>query len=212
MNANGIIAAEGELSAIIIRADGSHRDADTYKSSLDVKEQSKKLIKPLSFWKKLYTQLRHSNAIPAAMGLAGFIHWIQSGDATGIGAAIVTTAGINYLAADFLASSTNHIANFNYHDSGTGSTAAATSDTALVTQAGPTTRSTGTQSTPSSGQYRSVGTISYTSTLTIAEWGLFSQSAQGGTLWDRRVVGPYTMNNGDAIQWTYNLTVNAGGS
>jgi hypothetical protein len=105
-------------------------------------------------------------------------------------------------------------------------------DTVLVTQAGPTTRATGTQSTPGSvNVYKSVGTITYTSSLAILEWGIFSQAAQGGTLWDRRwlntvgapavsqaasgtslVAAPINVINGDSIQFSYSLTCNAGGS
>ena len=55
-----------------------------------------------------------------------------------------------------------------------------------------------------------MATLSFTSTLTIAEWGLFSAAA-AGTMWDRRLVAPTVgVNNGDSIQFTYNLTVNAG--
>jgi hypothetical protein len=99
-------------------------------------------------------------------------------------------------------------------------------DTALTTAAG-TARVSGTQSNPSSNQYRSVGTIAFTSTLAISEWGLFSASSSG-TLWDRRWFNsgqsPQTtataaltsnsigVNNGDSISFTYTLTVTAGGS
>jgi hypothetical protein len=57
-----------------------------------------------------------------------------------------------------------------------------------------------------------VGAISYTSSLAITEWGLFNQSAQGGTMWDHRVFSAINVNSGDSIQFTYTLTINAGGS
>lgn len=98
---------------------------------------------------------------------------------------------------------------FNFHDSGTGNTAEAVGDTALVTPAGPA-RVTGTQSEPAANQYRSQATITYTTTQTIVEHGLFSASS-GGTLWDRSVFAGIAVNNGDSIQFTYTLTVNAGG-
>jgi hypothetical protein len=212
MNALGKIGADAELSAVIIRADGSHREAALSKTSFSFNEISKKLVAPMSFWKKLYHRLRSTNAIPVGLGLAAFIHYMQTGDSSGMGLALVTTAGVNLLAADFVSGASTHIAAFNFHDSGTGTTAAATSDSALGTQAGPTTRATGTQSTPTSGQYRSVGTISYSGTLAITEWGLFSQAAQGGTLWDRRVFAAINVVSGDSCQYTYTVTVNAGGS
>lgn len=99
-------------------------------------------------------------------------------------------------------------------------------DTALVTDSG-VARVTGTQSNPSSNQYRSVATMTFVSSLAIIEWGLFSASSSG-TLLDRRwfntsqapqvtassalTVAAINVNNGDSIQATYTLTVNAGGS
>lgn len=102
-------------------------------------------------------------------------------------------------------------------------------DTALTTDSG-VARVTGTQTNPSANQYRSVATMSFSSSLAITEWGLFSASSSG-TLWDRRwfntaqapqvtqvgsgstlVVAPINVQNGDSIQATYTLTLNAGGS
>lgn len=110
----------------------------------------------------------------------------------------------------------------------------AAQDTILAAQAGPTTRATGTQVNSGAGTvaspatYKSVGTISYTSSLAITEWGLFNQAAQGGHLWDRRwfntagapattaaaalTSAPINVINGDSIQFTYTLTANQGGS
>lgn len=103
------------------------------------------------------------------------------------------------------------------------------SDTVLTAQAGPTTRATGVQTQPGSVNiYKSVGTINYVSSLAITEWGLFSQSAQGGTLWDRRwlntvgapqnlpaaalTAAPINVINGDSIAFSYSLTCSPGGS
>lgn len=126
-----------------------------------------------------------------------------------LGSGLVTTAGVNYLAADFAAGASD-INLFRYHDSGTGTTAAAIGDTTLQTQAGPATRATGSQSS-STNVYTTIGTIAYTGTLAITEWGLFNQAAQGGSLWDRRVFTAINVVNGDSIQFTYNLTCTAGG-
>lgn len=123
---------------------------------------------------------------------------------------VVTTAGVNFLRDDFNGGTTE-ITNMNFHDSGTGVAAEAVGDTALGTQAGPSTRATGTQSAPATKQYRSVGTIAYTSTLAITEHGLFNQAAQGGTLWDRSVFSAINVVNGDSIQFQYTLTINDGG-
>jgi len=124
---------------------------------------------------------------------------------------LVTNAGVGYMATDFTAGlASPRISAFNYHDCGTGTTAAAVTDTALQTPAG-TARVAGTQSSPTSGQYKTVVTVSFTSSLAITEWGLFSASTSG-TLWDHRVFAAINVNNGDSIQFTYQLTINAGGS
>lgn len=126
-----------------------------------------------------------------------------------IGARVVTDAGVAFLVDDWDDGSES-ITLMNYHDSGTGAGGESASDTALTTQAGPTTRATGTKSQPSANILRSVGTISYTSTLAIIEHGLFDQSAQGGTLWDRTEFSAINVVNGDSIQFTYNCTLTAG--
>lgn len=120
---------------------------------------------------------------------------------------VVTTAGVTYLATAF--TGTGEPENFNFHDCGTGTTAAAIGDTALETPYGGA-RATGTQSNPSAKVYRTVGTITFTSTLAITEHGILSASSVG-TLWDRHVFAAINVVNGDSIEFTYNLTINDGG-
>ncbi len=106
---------------------------------------------------------------------------------------------------------------FNFHGLGTGATAEAVTDTALVTEL--TTeytgniRATGTQSQPTSDVYRSVGVNTLDSgTPTVTEHGLFSASSTG-TLLDRSLTGSFPLvgTNGDGLQTTYNLTIASGG-
>jgi hypothetical protein len=122
---------------------------------------------------------------------------------------VVTTAGVTQLANAFL--NTFECELFNYHAAGTGVTAEAIGDTALVTEV--ETRVAGTQSSPSAGQYRSIGTVAMTATRTINEHGIFSQLALGGTLWDRSMFSgsPIGVVSGDSIQFTYTATFTAGG-
>ena len=127
-----------------------------------------------------------------------------------LGSGLVTDAGVAFMADDWVDAS-QEITNFNFHDSGTGVVAAAVGDTILGTQAGPATRATGTKTNPTAPAVRSVGTIAYTTTLAITEWGLFNQAAQGGTLWDRKVFAAINVVNGDSIQFTYTLTITSGG-
>ena len=211
MNTIGTLKVDGELSALLIRADGTHREAALSRSSLDWTTMQQRLLRPISYWRKLYQKLIESKVL-GAVSFAAFLHSMTSGDPHGLSLAVVTTAGVNYLAAD-MAGGGSDISAMNYHDSGTGTTAAAIGDTGLQTEAGPTTRATGTQSNPTANQYRSVGTISYTGTLAITEWGLFGDATRGSdTLWDRRVFSAVNVVNGDSISFTYTLTINAGGS
>jgi hypothetical protein len=130
-----------------------------------------------------------------------------------LGSGLVTDAGVAYMVDDFdNAAGGADISLFNYHDSGTGTTAAAVGDVDLVTPAGPTTRATGTRSQPAANQFRTVGTISYTGTLAITEWGLFTDATRGSdTMWDRRVFSAINVVNGDSIEFTYTLTCSSGG-
>jgi len=125
-----------------------------------------------------------------------------------LGRRVVTTAGVNYLAACF--TNTNEPELFNFHDAGTGIVAEATTDTALGTPWGGS-RVSGTQSLPGSVNiYQTVATITFTGTFAITEHGIFSAST-AGTLLDRTKFSALNVNNGDSIQFTYQITFNAGG-
>jgi hypothetical protein len=129
---------------------------------------------------------------------------------------VVTTAGVTYLCADWN-TGTNDITNLNYHGCGTGVTAEAIGDTALVTECTTalnpdSTRSTGTKSNPSGNQLQTVGTCTFDASAAVAEHGIFTQAATGGgTLWDRSQFTAINVANGDSIQFTYTVTFNAGG-
>lgn len=131
-------------------------------------------------------------------------------DEIDLGSGLVTTAGVNLMAQDWNASANNQVLKLaNYHHSGTGATAAAIGDTTLQTPTADA-RATGTQSNPASGQYRTVGTCSYAGSQTITEWGLFTASSSG-TLWDRRTFTGIATDSSTSIEFTYTLTINAGG-
>lgn len=122
---------------------------------------------------------------------------------------IVTNAGVAYEAATFAGGASTSA--FNYHDSGTGTNAAAVTDTGLQTATG-NARIAGTQTTPgSTNVYQSIATLSYTGNAAITEWGLFS-ALTSGTLWDRRVFAAINVVSGNAIQFTYQLTIPSGGT
>lgn len=119
---------------------------------------------------------------------------------------VITTVGAGFLADAFM--NLTEPETMNYHDSGTGTNAESISDTGLQTPAGPA-RVTGTQSKPTSTQYRTVGTITYSTNQTITEHGIFSASTSG-VLLDRSVFTGITVSNGAQIEFTYTLTVNTG--
>lgn len=122
---------------------------------------------------------------------------------------VVTTAFVNFV-VDQLQAESSLFGDFKYHDSGVGTTAAVIGDTAIETTDGES-RATGTQVEGASANiYRSVGTITYTTSKAITEHGLFNDVA-AGTLLDRHVFSAINVVNTDSIQFTYELTVSAGG-
>lgn len=144
------------------------------------------------------------------------------GSVTDYGAAarhVITTAGVNALAAAF--AGTGSVANWKYGGFGTGTTAAAIGDTALVTElttqyASSSVRPTATQSN-STNTYTTVATLTPSSgagTVAVTEYGRFTQSATGGgTLWDRFVFSAVNLvaANGDSLQVTETTTFPSGG-
>jgi hypothetical protein len=128
---------------------------------------------------------------------------------------VITDAGAAAVVNAFRGTFT--LSTFNFHGLGTGSTAEATSQTALVTElttqySTDNTRPTGTQSAPAANQYQSVATITVDAAVSITEHGLFSQAgAPGGTLWDRSVFAALALNSGDSIISTYIATITSGG-
>src|SRR3972149_4125127 len=121
---------------------------------------------------------------------------------------VVTTAFVSFV-VDQLQTETSVFGDFKYHDSGVGITDPAIGDTDIETTDGES-RATGTQTEASATVYQSVGTISYTTTKAITEHGLFN-AATVPTLMDRSEFLVINVVNGDSIQFTYQLTVSAGG-
>lgn len=122
---------------------------------------------------------------------------------------VVTTAYVTALATYQFDGSGPAPTAFDYHDCGTGTTAENVADTTLQTPYGGA-RANGTPTNPGAGQYRSTGTISFSSPAAITEHGLFSASS-GGTLADRSVFSAINVANGDSIQFIYTLSYAAGG-
>jgi hypothetical protein len=105
-----------------------------------------------------------------------------------------------------------------YHGVGTGTAAEAASDSALgtetTTQINPdSTRATGSLTEGATANiWKTVGTVTFDGTVAITEHGIFSQAATGGgVLLDRSKFDAINVVNGDSIEFTYQLTLTAGG-
>lgn len=128
---------------------------------------------------------------------------------------VITDAGVAAISDSFNNTFENEL--FNFHGMGTGTTAEAASQTALVTELTTeynpnSTRATGTQTTPTN-VYQTIGTNTIDSgTPAVTEHGIFSQAATGGgTMLDRSVFAAINLVSGDGIQFTYQLTLTSGG-
>jgi len=128
---------------------------------------------------------------------------------------VITSAGVGFIVDSW--QNLVEMENMIYHGCGTGTTAEASSDTALQTESTTalnpdSTRATGTQSEAAANIIQSVGTLTFDASAAITEHGLFSQAATGGgTLWDRSVFSAINVVSGDSIQFTYQGTLTAGG-
>lgn len=131
---------------------------------------------------------------------------------------VVTTAGVGFITDAF--QNLVELENMRFHALGTGSTAEAVGDTALVTelttQYNPdNTRATGTLAEAAANVFQTVATTTPDSghPISLREHGILSQAATGGgVLLDRTVYALITLDtNGDAVQSTYSFTTNSGG-
>lgn len=134
------------------------------------------------------------------LGLAGF--------------RVVTDVGVGYIVDAW--QNSVELENMKYHGLGTGSTAEAAGDTALVTELTTeytgNVRATGTTTEGASANiFRSVATNTLDGTpgAALREHGLFSASSSG-VLMDRTVFAAITLSSGDSLASTYDQTQVAG--
>ncbi len=127
---------------------------------------------------------------------------------------VVTNNGVAYIVDAW--QNSVELENMRYHGAGTGTTAEAAADSALVTESTTalnpdSTRATGTQTEPATHQLTSTGTLVFDNTAAITEHGLFSQAATGGgVLFDRSVFSAINVVSGDSIQFAYTVSFTAG--
>jgi hypothetical protein len=95
-----------------------------------------------------------------------------------------------------------------YHKMGTGSTAEASGDTALISFVPQPGAAVGTSTHGASSQvYATTAIWTALTILNIREHGVFAAST-GGSLLDRSLVATIDLITDDQVTWTYSLTVN----
>lgn len=130
---------------------------------------------------------------------------------------VVTDAGVAFMVDAF--QNTKELENLKFHGFGTGTTAEAAAQTALVTEltteyATDNTRPTGTTAEGASANiYQTVATLDPDAAVAITEHGVFDQASNaGGTLLDRTKFSAINLAaTGDTLQATYELTIASGG-
>lgn len=119
----------------------------------------------------------------------------------------VTTAFRDRIVDCLQNSTTSPLDVFKYHACGTGTSAEANTETALVTEVG--SRVAGTQVEGASANiYKSVATITPGGSYAITEHGILSASTSG-ILMDRSLFTAINVGATDSIQFTYECTFNA---
>lgn len=144
-------------------------------------------------------------------------HLRVGGDTLDLGLAsmrVVTNAGVGFIVDAF--QDLAELETMKYHGIGTGATAEAASNTALVAEATTalnpdSTRATGSTTEAAANIYRTVATITVDGSVAATEHGVFSAASVGsGVLLDRSVFSVVNLAAGDSLQTTYDLTVAAG--
>ncbi len=127
---------------------------------------------------------------------------------------VVTNNGVAYIVDAW--QNSVELENMKYHGCGTGTTAEAAGDSALVTESTTalnpdSTRATGTQTEPGTNQLTSTGVVTFDNSAAITEHGLFSAATPGtGVLFDRSVFSAINVVSGDSISFAYTVSFSSG--
>jgi len=122
---------------------------------------------------------------------------------------VVTTAFVNEMVDQLVAEDATW-GDFRWHDSGIGTTGAAVGDTDIETTDGQSRAEDAVAEESAANIYKTIATISYDGGYAITEHGVFNAEASG-ELMDRHVFSAVNVVDGDSIEFTYELTVSAGG-
>lgn len=132
-----------------------------------------------------------------------------------LGIKVVTDVGVGFIVDAF--QNITEIETMKYHGIGTGGTAEAAADTALVTELTTqyivnSTRATGTTIEGASANiFKTVATNTVDSAVAITEHGIFSDpTVASGVLLDRTLFSVINLTSGDSLESTYQLTLTAG--
>lgn len=233
MNAHaGQTAPRGSLGLVVIRKDSwIPEEVRQFKPRSELGKFIKTVVLqhlPIDAMVELVERMTRTVAIETALGLRRFrgarwdgLRWrtedAQLVEDLGIvGRRVVTNNGGGYIVDAF--QNLVELETMKFHGLGTGVTAEAVGDSALVTElttqyAPDNTRATGTNGEASQLVFTSVGTntIDVVGPTAVTEHGLLSQAATGGgVLFDRTVFAAVNLGNGDSLQSTYSLTITAG--
>src|SRR5688572_2973509 len=204
MNKQGIISARGDLAMKVTR---------TPRADFKWQLANRLSLKYIKGWFAKFVGMPIAQKLGVLVALGEVEATLIKADGTKVhygvlSRRVVTNAFVAFV-VDQLQTETSVFGDFKFHDSGVGTTAEAAGDTGIETTDGES-RATGTQTESAANAYRSVGTIAYTTSKAITEHGLFNDSS-AGTLMDRSVFSAINVVNGDSIQFTYTLTLTAGG-
>lgn len=154
-----------------------------------------------TFWGQLWLRVFRANGDVEDLGLASL--------------RVVTDTGVAYIVDAF--QNLTELENLKYHGIGTGGTAEAASQTALVTESTTalnpdSTRATGSTTEAAANIYRTVGTNTVDASVACTEHGIFSQAATGGgVMLDRSLFSVVNLASGDSLQTTYDFTIASNG-
>lgn len=178
----------------------------------------------INFERSLADQFKFEHGVPLnAIGAIGHLwlaHVRKNGDVVDYGLVscrVVTDAGVGFIVDAF--QNLTELENMKYHGLGTGTTAEAATQTALVTElttqyATANTRPTGTTGEKSgdSKTYETSATITIASAgVAATEHAIFSQASNaGGVMLDRSVFSAVNLAVGESLQATYQLTFPSG--
>jgi hypothetical protein len=128
---------------------------------------------------------------------------------------VVTDTGVGFIVDAFQNSVELEI--MKYHGVGTGTTAEAATQTALITESTTalnpdSTRATGSLTEGATANiYKTVGTLAFDGSAAITEHAICSTASGAYVMLDRSKFDAINVVSGDSIEFTYQLTLTSGG-